>query len=124
MRAASILFAFILSAASPAFAQDPVAVDPAHYKVQFENDHVRVLRITYGPNEKSVMHYHPAGVVIFLTDAKVQFTLPDGQTVQDEGRAGETRWAEGPGTHLPQNLTNRPMEVILVELKTRSPGTR
>jgi hypothetical protein len=26
--------------------------------VEFENDQVRVLRITYGPHEKSVMHAH------------------------------------------------------------------
>ena len=47
-------------AAAPALAQDPVAVDPDHYKVVFENDQVRVLRITYGPQEESVMHEHPA----------------------------------------------------------------
>ena len=35
---------------------DPLKVDPKHYKVEFENDRVRVLRITYGPREKSVIH--------------------------------------------------------------------
>ena len=27
-----------------------------------------LLRVTYGPHEKSVMHEHPAGVVVFLTE--------------------------------------------------------
>lgn len=123
MRTISMLWAFTALVASSALAQDPVTVDAAHYKVQFENDQVRVLRITYGPNEKSVMHYHPAGVVVFLTDATVQFTLPDGQSIRDSGKAGETRWADA-GNHLPQNLSNQRMEVILVEFKGRSPGVR
>ena len=38
---------------------DPINVDPKHYKVEFENERVRVLRVSYGPGEKSVMHYNP-----------------------------------------------------------------
>jgi quercetin dioxygenase-like cupin family protein len=123
MRTTSILLAFIAFAAVPALAQDPVTVDSAHYKVQFQNDHVRVLRITYGPNDKSVMHYHPAGVVVFLTDARGQHTLPNGETVQVEGKAGQTGWAVA-GSHIGQNLSNRPFELILIELKTLQPGMR
>ncbi|MFQ5875359.1 MAG: cupin domain-containing protein [Dehalococcoidia bacterium] len=98
-----------------------MVVDSAHYKLEFENEHVRVLRITYGPNETSVMHYHPAGVAVFLVDQKVQFTLPDGETMEVENKAGEAIWAEA-GRHLPQNLTDQPLELILVELKSPSPG--
>ena len=96
--------------------EDPTVVDSAHYRVVFENDQVRVLRSTYGPHEKSVMHYHPAGVAVFLTDNTGTFTLPDGQTVEFEARAGEAIWAEA-GSHLPENLRDEPIEVILVELK-------
>src|SRR5215212_9505484 len=35
---------------------DPVKVDPAHYRVAFENESVRVLRIHFGPHEKSPSH--------------------------------------------------------------------
>jgi hypothetical protein len=52
--------AFLSSAA----AQDAVTVDPKHYKVEFENDQVRVLRLTYGPHEKSVMHEHPPHLTV------------------------------------------------------------
>jgi hypothetical protein len=34
--------------------KDPVKVDPGHYSVDFENDRVRVLRIRYGPGERSI----------------------------------------------------------------------
>jgi hypothetical protein len=55
-------------------AQDAVKVDPKHYTVVSENDQVRILKVHYGPHEKSVMHSHPDTVAVFLTDANVQFT--------------------------------------------------
>src|SRR3970040_1290594 len=100
-------------AASPAWAQDPTVVDSAHYRVVFENDQVRVLRITYGAHEKSVTHYHPAGVAVFLTDANVKFTLPNGQMAQVQGKARDAIWTEA-GAHLPENLNDKPNELILV----------
>src|SRR6266581_6568602 len=60
-------------------AQDAVKVDPQHYTVVSENDQVRILKVHYGPHEKSVMHSHPATVAVFLTDAKGQFAFPDGK---------------------------------------------
>lgn len=77
-----------LAGTRPAAAQDAAAVDPAHYTVVFENDQVRILRITYGPHEKSVMHSHPAGPVVFLSDIKGRFTLPDGSTQDLQVKAG------------------------------------
>ena len=41
----TVLFAVIILSGY-SFAQDAVKVDPKHYKVEFENDQVRVLRIT------------------------------------------------------------------------------
>ena len=120
MRTLWMLLALMSIAAGRALAQDPVEVDSDHYKVEFENDQVRVLRITYGPNEKSVMHAHPEGVAVYLSDLKGQFTLPDGQTIEEEGKAGEAVWTEA-GQHLPQNMTDQPFELILVELKAPSP---
>lgn len=104
-----------------AHADDPVKVDAKHYKVEFENDSVRVLRIQYGPGEKSVMHNHPDGVVVYLTDAETTMTLPDGKTVVNSGKAGVVQAAPG-GLHLPQNTGSKAMELILVELKTKSPA--
>ena len=55
-----------------------VAQNSKHYVVELENEKVRILRIKYGPHEKSTMHGHPASVAIFLTDAEGRFTYPDG----------------------------------------------
>jgi quercetin dioxygenase-like cupin family protein len=95
---------------------DPVKVDPKHYKVEFENEKVRVLKISYGPNEKSEMHSHPPMVAIFLTDQKSRHTHPDGKTEELSGKAGDVRYMEA-WEHNPENLSDRPFELIAVELK-------
>ena len=95
---------------------DPVKVDPKHYKVEMENDRVRVLRITYGPREKSVMHSHPDGLAVFLTESSGRFTFPDGRSEDRSWSAGQTMFMPAE-THLPENLTDQPLEVVLVELK-------
>ena len=99
-------------------AQDPTKVDSKHYKVVFENYSVRVLRITVGPHEKSVMHEHPNGVAVFLSDFSGRFTFPDGKTMDIKGKAGESIWAAG-GKHLPENTGDKTFELILVELKAQ-----
>ena len=106
----------LLAMAAPARAQDPTKVDAKHYKVEFENDQVRVLRITYGAGEKSVMHEHPDALAIFLTDAKGKFTLPDGSTQAPDMKAHTTMWTPA-GKHLPENTGDKPFELVLVELK-------
>ena len=107
----------LFAAAGVAYAQDPVKVDPKHYKVEFENAQVRVLRISYGAHEKSVMHEHHPGTAIFLTDQSIKFTFPDGSSEVVPGKAGETVWIPG-GKHNPENLSDKPMEAVLVEEKT------
>ena len=114
----SVIAMACMLAAAAARADDPVKVDPKHYKVEFENDVVRILRIQYGPGEKSVMHSHPDGVVIYLTDAETKMTFPDGTTVANSGKAGTVQAAPG-GPHLPQNTGSKAMELLLVEFKTK-----
>jgi quercetin dioxygenase-like cupin family protein len=109
---------FVLALAVPtALAQDAAKVDSQHYKVESENSRVRVLRARYGPHEKSVMHSHPALVAIFQTDGRIKFTYPGGKTEVREMKAGQTLFT--PATrHLPENLGDSDIEIILVELKT------
>jgi quercetin dioxygenase-like cupin family protein len=102
---------------TPAIAQDPVAVDPAHHKVDFENDQVRVLRIDFGPGEMSVMHSHPCLIAIGVTNSKLLFHFLDGTTRNAELTAGQVVVAK-PITHQPENQTSEPSEVIVVELKS------
>ena len=97
-------------------AQDPVHVDPNHYTVEVENEKVRVLRIKYGTHEKSTMHGHPATVAVFLTDAQSRFTYPDGKVEDITVKAGQVAYFDA-FVHDPENLSDKPFEVIAVELK-------
>ena len=105
-----------LFAVTVATAQDAAKVDPKHYKVEAENDQVRVLRVHYGPGEKSVMHSHPGQVVVYLTDGTIRFHMPDGKTLDDSGKAGQTQLTPAV-VHDPENTGKTPFEAIVIELK-------
>jgi quercetin dioxygenase-like cupin family protein len=93
---------------------DATVVAPDHYKVEFENDQVRVLRITYAEGDEAPMHSHPDGVVVFLGDQTGEFTLPDGSTREQPAKDGEAVWA-GAESHAVKTLTGA--SALLVELK-------
>jgi quercetin dioxygenase-like cupin family protein len=97
-------------------AQDAAKVDAKHYTVAFENDQVRVLKVHYGPGEKSTMHSHPNTVAVFITDAKGKFTFPDGKTQEFNVKAGEAM-ADTAKTHLPENTGDKAFDLVVVELK-------
>jgi quercetin dioxygenase-like cupin family protein len=101
--------------AKPA-SSDPVTVDSKHYDVEFENDRVRVLRVRYGAREKSTMHAHPACFAVFLTQSRARFTFPDGRSEERSWNSGETMSMPAE-THLPENLDDKPLELVLVEFK-------
>src|SRR5688500_17164382 len=96
---------------------DAVTADPKHYTVAFENDVARFLRVTYGRGEKSVMHRHLPGCVIFLTDQTFNFTIPDGTTEPASVPAGALGCSDG-NVHLPENIAGD-AEFIMVEFKDR-----
>ena len=104
--------------AQPGPIPDAVSADPAHYSVSFENELVRLLRVKYGPGEKSVMHRHAASCVIFLTDQTFNFTLPDGTTAPASVPAGALGCGDST-VHLPDNIAAGAAEFIMVEFKDR-----
>ena len=83
---------------------DPPAVDPRHYKVEFENEYVRVLRVHFEPHEKGETHEHILDrVVFYLND-------------QANTKADDVRMA-GAATHAEENTSAQPADRIAVELK-------
>src|SRR5471030_1743615 len=89
---------------APASKLDPVTVDATHYKVEFENEHVRVLRVHYGPREKGQTHEHILNrIVLYLND-------------QPDAKADDVRVA-GAGIHAEENASAQPADRIAVELK-------
>lgn len=98
-------------------ALDPVKVVPKIFRVQIDNRQVRVLRVRIGPKEKVPFHEHGfERVVVYLTDARILITDKSGKAAEALTRAGEVKWAGFSG-HTEENLEDRPVEVVAVELK-------
>ena len=110
-------FAWMVLVAAPAAAQDPVPLYPENYEVLTENERVRVVDFRLRKGATEAAHSHPAHVAVFLADARIRFTLPDGQTRIREARAGEIAYSE-PTTHASENIGATDAHGILVELKT------
>ncbi len=103
----------------PAEKQDAVVVDPQHYKVEVENEYVRVIRVNIPPREKLMFHKHPAtgAVVVYLTDQNMRQTLADGQSRENHYTAKQVRWVGPDAAHQDQNLSDAPSKLIRIELK-------
>jgi len=96
---------------------DPPKVDPKHYKIEFENGQVRVLRAHMGPREKTPVHAHSLNrVTVFLTGQNVRAISPDGKVAIMQHKAGDVTWST-PQTHREENLNDAPFEVVAIEIK-------
>ena len=110
--------ALVCAASALCFGQDPTKVEPKHYKLDFENDKVQVVSVHYGPHEKSVMHDHPGGVVVSLTEAHLRFTDESGKTREVFSKPGEVRWYP-PFKHKVENLGDTTYDGVYVGIKSK-----
>jgi beta-alanine degradation protein BauB len=101
---------------SAAMGQDSVRVAPKNVKLLLENNRVRVLEVRIKPGEKIPMHSHPAHLTYALSDAKGQYTAPDGSSTISEAKTGSVFWSE-PVSHSSVNIGNTEIHAIVVELK-------
>lgn len=115
LKITAILVALPLAAA----AQDSAKVDPGHYKVLVDNGVIRVLKVSYGPGEKSPMHSHPDAMLVPLATGKARFTMPDGKT-QDRELVAEIPDYTPAFTHAPANIGTGPIDALLVEIKAKT----
>jgi quercetin dioxygenase-like cupin family protein len=119
----TLIVALVLAALPlAAAAQDPVTVDPGHYKVLVDNASVRVLKVSYAAGAKSPMHSHPDAILVALGDAKATFTFPDGKTQVMELKKDTATYTPA-FTHAVAITGTTPVDAILVEFKAKEPGT-
>ncbi len=104
-----------------AHAQDPLAVNPSTLKLKFENERVRVMEATLPPSAKEQMHSHPAYVIYVLEGGRVRNHAGDGKITEGEMKTGEVIYRE-PITHYAENIGDKPMHLLLVELKDAHGG--
>jgi hypothetical protein len=101
--------------------RDALQVDRLHYRLEFENEKLRVLRLTLKPSEIVPMHDDKDALVVCLNECHVRFTSPNGRSEDIHMDPGASRWIFG-DTRSEKNLGTRPVEMLFVE--TKSPHAR
>jgi hypothetical protein len=111
--------------------QDPTKSLPDAYKVQFENDYVRMVRVHYPAGAKLADHTHPAGttVYVYLNDSDGVVFRHSGNNTRAVTRpavkAGALRIATGPEEHhTAENPSSAPSDFLRIWLKTEASGAR
>lgn len=101
--------------------RDALQVDTLHYRLDFENEKMRVLRLTLKPSEIVPMHDDKDALAVCLKECHVRFTSPNGRSEDIHMEAGTSRWIYGE-TRSEKNLGTKPVEMLFVE--TKSPNAR
>ena len=109
--------------------QDPAQSLPGSYKVEFENDYVKVMRVHYDAGAKLAEHTHPAGttVYVYLNDSDgVVFAHVGGSNrtvTRPPVKAGAIRIAAGQEEHhTAENTSKSPSDFLRIMLKTNNGG--
>ena len=114
--AITIAFPILITRVS---AQDPAVVNSKTIKVKFENDRVRVLEATLPPGAKEQVLSHPAYLIYVLEGGRYRNYASDGKITEGELKSGKVLFRE-PLTHAAENIGDKPLQMILVELKGES----
>ena len=88
---------------------------------QFENEDVRVWKTTVMPNAPLAMHTHDhPRVIVALSGGTMKVVNEDGTSEVHQWDTGKAYWLsleEGNKRHADSNQGNKPIEVMVVELK-------
>lgn len=97
---------------------DIIAIAPEQHKVLFENDHIRMLKVTVKPGDKVAMHTNPENINYILQPGTLRLINPDGVTMDLELTEGQV--IPTPiGTHAVENIGGTEVQTIGVELKVK-----
>jgi hypothetical protein len=101
--------------------KDALAADPKHYRLEFENEHMRVLRLTLKADEVAPVHDDVDALFVCLAvgsskDCHLRLTRPGARGQDIHILAGESRWIYG-DTRSEKNLGTQPVEMLVIETK-------
>jgi beta-alanine degradation protein BauB len=115
---ASFLFAAALTPIATLISQQSGASQRAP---QFENDEVKVWKTTVMPNAPLTMHTHDhARVIIPLSGGTMKVVNENGPSEVHKWETGKAYWLsaeQGKQRHADANQGDKPIEVMVVEIK-------
>jgi hypothetical protein len=100
--------------------RDPAVIDPQHFKVDLQNDRVRVVHLTMKAGEGSPMHESQTFLAVCIKECHLRLTKPNGKIQDLHMQAGDSRWV-WEDTRSEKNLGNDPLEMLLIEIKREQP---
>jgi beta-alanine degradation protein BauB len=91
---------------------------PIGTEVIFENDQVRVWDMKVAAGSKKAWHHHTMDyVIINVTGGKIELEDVNGRTIVADDKVGGVIWNDAGQKHELRNLSGKPYQNILVELK-------
>jgi len=98
---------------------------PIADRIIFENDSVRVWKLSVAPNGTKAMHRHELPYLIIpLSGGTVEIQTLEGAVRALQDQPGMVLWGEAGEAHQLRNLSPMQYENILVELKRDRSATR
>ncbi|HUQ49183.1 MAG TPA: alpha/beta fold hydrolase [Terriglobales bacterium] len=114
-----MLLSLVVLCVAPSYAQSPLKADPQHFKLEFEDDRIRVLRFRLMPGETSPFHEHSVRITVVLTDGRLKIVDTDGASFEINVYAGAAE-RQLPTRHTIQNIGDRPYEELTTEFKDKA----
>jgi mannose-6-phosphate isomerase-like protein (cupin superfamily) len=97
---------------------DAVNIAPHLHTVIFEDDKMRVLKVSVKPGDKADMHWHPRNINYVLSTGTLRFNRPDGTSVDVDLAEGQVTSSPTESSHAVENIGDSIVETIQVELKS------
>ncbi len=101
--------------------RDPVRIDPKHFKLEIDNDYLRVERVHLDPLGTAPLHEHMDRLTVALTTVKRKLKRQGGATETRTDSPGDVQWRPAE-VHSAENLAAKPAELLSIEFKTSAPS--
>jgi hypothetical protein len=97
---------------------DALIASPDSHQLVFENDEVRVLKLSLIPGQKEKMHYHPfKSVMISEVGVRIRYYNEKSEIVFEQYVPGGIYWLEPEGIHCVENVDKIPFYGYRIEIK-------
>ncbi len=100
-----------------AFAQDAAVVDTAHTDVVFENDHVRLSKVSIPVGESQPLHQGANRLIYTLSSYDIAYVSDQMDTVTTSFEAGSAHWHSA-DEHAVENAGTTPADFLVIAFKT------